>query len=160
MNKKTIIYTLVGIVSAVVWFYLFWIPLKTDFFEVGGLKTRHFNPFYEAPAPAYFISPDTLQAVVASATDLEPIDMPVEEVIEPVFKPYHLIVGSFSYMENAERLRETLWTQGKDVQILQTTIGFNRVSVASFENYKQAFAAWKEARNNSCPDAWLLKVKQ
>lgn len=160
MNKKTIIYIVVGIVSAIVWFYLFWVPLKTDFFEVGTLKSRHFNPFYEAPAPPYLIATDTLQAVVASAADLEPDDMPVEEVIEPVFKPYHLIVGSFTYMENAERLRETLWTQGKDVQILQTTIGFNRVSSASFESYKEAFAAWKEARNTNCPDAWLLKVKQ
>jgi cell division protein FtsN len=160
VNKKTIIYIVLGIVSAVVWFYLFWIPLKTDFFEVGSLKTRHFNPFYEAPAPPYFIAPDTLQTIVASAADLEPIDLPVEQVKEPVFKPYHLIVGSFSYLENAERLKETLWTQGKEVQILQTTIGFNRVSEASFKNYKQAFAAWKLSRNSSCPDAWILKVKQ
>lgn len=160
MSKKTIIYIVVGIVSAIVWFYLFWIPLKTDFLEIGSLQTRHFNPFHEAAEPAYIIAPDTLQTIEVSALDLEPDDIPVEEVLEAVYKPYHLIVGSFSFEENAERLKEILWTQGKPVQILKTTIGFNRVSSESFENYKQAFSAWKISRNSDCPDAWILKVKQ
>lgn len=160
MNKKTIIYTLVGILSAVIWFYLFWIPLKTDFFEVGTVKARHFNPFYEAPEPLYFIAPESLEAIEISASDLEPEEMPVEEVIVEVHKPYHLIVGSFTSLDNAERLKESLWTQGNDSQLLQTTIGFNRVSISAHLTYKEAYAAWKDARNTAYSDAWLLKVRQ
>ncbi|MFT6844354.1 MAG: hypothetical protein ACJAUV_000528 [Flavobacteriales bacterium] len=161
MKKKTIIYIVLGVLSAIIWFYLFWIPLKTDFLEVGTLKANHFNPFHKAPKPIYFVATDTLPAIEISALDIEPDDIPVEHVIEPVFKPYHLIVGSFSYIDNAEKLKEAVWTQGYEAQILSTTIGFNRVSIASYATYQESYRAWKTMSHSvEYADVWLLKVQK
>lgn len=161
MKNKTLIYTAIAIPSALLWFYIFWIPLKTDALETGTLKARHFNPFYNHPEPAYYINPDTLPEVVAHVPETEPADIKEETVKIPVNYPYHLIVGSFQFPENAARLKESLWTQGYDsTEILSTNIGFNRVSIASYATYDEVFQAWKQHRNGSYPDAWVLKVRQ
>lgn len=158
MSKKAILYTAIGIPSAIIWFYLFWIPLKTDFLEVKSLKLRHFNPWHVQPEPPYLISPDTLAEFVVEAEYVD-VDIPEETTLNEVDKPYHLIVGSFMYMDNALRLKEQLWSNGYQPEILETTIGFNRVSISSFETYSEALTVWRETRASTYNDAWLLKVQ-
>ncbi len=75
---------------------------------------------------------------------------------------FFVIVGSFIQKENADRFMETLRGQGFSPVILVSETGFNRVSVASFEQEMDARRRVQQIRNNypAYHDTWLLIRKQ
>ncbi len=75
---------------------------------------------------------------------------------------YFVILGSFSYRENAERFMQTLSAQGFLPVILLSETGFNRVSVNSYDNEVAARTRIQRIRNNypEYHDIWLLIRKK
>ncbi len=75
---------------------------------------------------------------------------------------YFVILGSFSYKENAERFMRTLSNQGFSPVILLSETGFNRVSVNSYDDEVAARARIQRIRDSypEYHDLWLLIRKQ
>ncbi len=71
---------------------------------------------------------------------------------------YFVILGSFSYKDNAERFMETLRAQGFSPVILLSEVGFHRVSVNSYDNETDARVRIERIRNThpEYHDLWLL----
>ncbi len=71
---------------------------------------------------------------------------------------YFVILGSFSYRDNAERFMETLRGQGFTPVILLSETGFHRVSVNSFDEEIPARTRIQSIRSNfpEYHDVWLL----
>lgn len=71
---------------------------------------------------------------------------------------YFVILGSFSYRENAERFMQTLSKQGFSPVILLSEAGFHRVSVNSYDNETEARARIQRILNAypEYHDLWLL----
>ena len=75
---------------------------------------------------------------------------------------YFVILGSFSYRENAERFVQTLSDQGFSPVILLSETGFNRVSVHSFDDEIAARTRIQRIRESypEYHDLWLLIRKK
>ncbi len=75
---------------------------------------------------------------------------------------YFVILGSFSYKENAERFMRTLSNQGFSPVILLSETGFNRVSVNSYDDEVAARARIQRIRDSypEYHDLWLLIRKK
>ncbi len=75
---------------------------------------------------------------------------------------YFIILGSFSYKDNAERFMETLKKQGFSPVILLSETGFHRVSVYSYDQEVPARARIQQLRSNypEYHDLWLLIRKK
>ncbi len=71
---------------------------------------------------------------------------------------YFVIVGSFSYRENAERFLVTLENQGFSPVILLSETGFHRVSVDSYDIEVPARGRIQQIRSSfpDYHDTWLL----
>ncbi len=71
---------------------------------------------------------------------------------------YFVIVGSFSYRENAERFLVTLQGQGFSPVILVSETGFHRVSVDSYDIEAPARSRIQQIRSThpEYHDTWLL----
>lgn len=71
---------------------------------------------------------------------------------------YFVILGSFSYKDNAERFIEMLKAQGFSPMILLSEVGFHRVSVNSYDNETDARVRIERIRNAypEYHDLWLL----
>jgi len=119
-----------------------------------------------------------MAAVVEAPPAEEPIPDPVPEaepaeilVVEERFtfenqedkashdeNTYFVIVGSFSYRENAERFLVTLQGQGFSPVILMSETGFHRVSVDSYDIEPPARSRIQQIRSSypEYHDTWLL----
>lgn len=75
---------------------------------------------------------------------------------------YFVILGSFSYRNNAERFVQTLSAQGFSPVILLSETGFNRVSVNSYNDEVAARARIQRIRDSypEYHDLWLLIRKK
>ncbi|MDR4988165.1 MAG: SPOR domain-containing protein [Bacteroidales bacterium] len=75
---------------------------------------------------------------------------------------YFIILGSFSYKDNAERFVETLKKQGFSPVVLLSETGFHRVSVYSYDQEVPARTRIQQLRSNypEYHDLWLLIRKQ
>lgn len=72
-------------------------------------------------------------------------------------KPYHVIAGSFQFMENAEKRLNQLKAKGFDAVILgKNKWGLTQVAYGSFVNRSEAFKNLAEVRKSDSKDAWLL----
>lgn len=71
-------------------------------------------------------------------------------------KPYHIIAGSFSTEENANRLAQKLASQGKSPSVLGDSNGKYRVSTSSFASNSEAIQALS-AEKADFPNAWVLR---
>ncbi len=71
---------------------------------------------------------------------------------------YFVILGSYSYKDNAERFMRTLSAQGFSPVILLSETGFHRVSVNSYDNETDARTRIQRIRNGypEYHDLWLL----
>lgn len=119
-----------------------------------------------------------MAAVVEAPPAEEPIPDPVPEaepaeilVVEERFtferkedkvshdeNTYFVILGSFSYKENAERFLVTLQGQDFSPVILLSEAGFHRVSVDSYDIEAPARSRIQQIRSNypEYHDTWLL----
>jgi len=107
----------------------------------------------EHPMPEPEHDPDEIRVVEERFTFEQ-----AEDEISHDDNMYFVIVGSFSYRDNAERFMETLRGQGFDPVILLSETGYNRVSVNSFEEEVAARTRIRNIRTNfpDYDDTWLL----
>lgn len=84
---------------------------------------------------------------------------PIEETIaeQPTNgNSYHLIGGSFSSAENAEKFAKELQSNGFPARVLGQFNGLHMVSVKSYSSQGDAFAELTNIQEQA-PDAWLFK---
>jgi len=73
------------------------------------------------------------------------------------YKKYYLIVGSFTYIENARKLKSELTNAGYPAEILTSDIEKYRVTIGGFNDLKNAVKAYQNyIIQNPGKDAWLL----
>ncbi len=115
--------------------------------------------------PKVFTMPEMKEAVPAAE---EERSIPVRREAITFTQPqdqttnnYFIIIGSFSYMENASGFRQTLLTEGFKPIIVQSETGFYRVTVDSFDNEAEARQRLLQIRQDypRYADTWLL-IKQ
>lgn len=71
-------------------------------------------------------------------------------------KAFNVVCGSFSKVENANNLRNTLVSKGYSAQVAQNPeTGMYRVIAASFDDRASAVTSRDQLRG-TYPDAWLL----
>lgn len=70
-------------------------------------------------------------------------------------KAYNVVCGSFSKLDNAQNLRNTLVNKGYSAQIAQNEKGMYRVIASSFDDRSSAISSRDQLRN-TYPDAWIL----
>lgn len=70
-------------------------------------------------------------------------------------KAYNVVCGSFSKLDNAQNLRNTLVNKGYSAQIAQNEKGMYRVIASSFDERSSAINSRDQLRN-TYPDAWIL----
>ena len=71
-------------------------------------------------------------------------------------KAFNVVCGSFSKVENANNLRNTLVSKGYSAQVAQNPeTGMYRVIASSFDNRASAVSSRDQLRG-TYPDAWLL----
>lgn len=70
-------------------------------------------------------------------------------------KAYNVVCGSFSKLDNAQNLRNTLVNKGYSAQIAQNEKGMYRVIASSFDDRSSAINSRDQLRN-TYPDAWIL----
>ncbi len=68
-------------------------------------------------------------------------------------KKFHVIVGSFSKIENAKGLKTQLQSEGNTALIVINEKGMYRVIIASYDEYSGARGKINQI-NNRFPDAW------
>lgn len=69
---------------------------------------------------------------------------------------YHVVVGSFSEMENAKRFCSQLKAKGFSSEIIEQESGSNAVTVGSFTSLRAARQACSSMKDRF-PDAWVLE---
>ena len=71
-------------------------------------------------------------------------------------KAFNVVCGSFSNVDNANNLRNTLVGKGYSAQVAQNPeTGMYRVIAASFDDRASAIASRDQLRG-TYPDAWIL----
>lgn len=75
---------------------------------------------------------------------------------------YHVILGSFKVEGNAEKMMDLLRKSGYTPRMIQFNNGFEAVSVAAFDDYREALKAMYEVMEfEFCPeDVWIYDINQ
>ncbi len=73
-------------------------------------------------------------------------------------KGYHIIIGSFSKIANANHLSQQFISQGYNALVIPGNEGMYRVSLTSNPSLDHALALLTSLRKQSFPDAWLLRL--
>ena len=163
-------------------FYSAWLPLKTNLFTKN--ETFHYsdlNPFtfkkeiksfpeslFEIESSKLINEEDipSLEKNIAPSTQLINLERPskavnttVEKsaVLTKVTQRYHLIVGCFSSKKNATNLIKKLKKSGENALELDVHKNLHRVSIASFQNKKEAIRYKKQLKKNHLISSWILK---
>ena len=163
------------------------VPLKTDLFKskvsLNPLAEVEFDEIQSAQEELFNEMPETQQAevirpvvteeqtgAVAEANEIKTESTQVqdeqkESTIEKVQTEgtrgagiFHLIVGSFTDSENANRLFNELALGGYDAEILRADNGYYRVSVVSFGTMKEANEELKRL-SGKFNEIWIWKKK-
>lgn len=75
---------------------------------------------------------------------------------------YHVILGCFKVEGNAEKMNALLEKNGYSPKVIRFNNGFEVVSVAAFDNYREALKAMESIMEYPfCPeDVWIYDVNQ
>ena len=75
---------------------------------------------------------------------------------------YHVILGSFKVDGNAEKMMALLKESGYSPRMIKFNNGFDAVSVAAYDNYRDALKAMYDIMEfEFCPeDVWIYDVNQ
>ena len=111
----------------------------------------------------------TLSQPAGTVSDSEAVKPAAEpskkepEAIQPEARPvvtgtkYHVIIGSFRDLENAQHLRQKMATEGYDAEILTGENSFFRVSASHYLQKSEAVAALSGIRDREAyQSAWIL----
>lgn len=99
---------------------------------------------------------DRAKALELARAEAEAADLP-----ENVGR-YHVVVGSFKVEGNAGKMRALLEKNGYTPRVIEFNNGFEVVSVAAYDNYRDALRAMRELMElQFCPeDVWIYDVNQ
>lgn len=100
-----------------------------------------------------------LEDKIQSATFIISDPLPTVElnVTKEVSKPYHVVAGSFQFLENAEKKVTQLKAKGFNATILgKNKWGLTQVAYESFTIKTEAFKKLAAIRKSDSKDAWLL----
>ena len=75
---------------------------------------------------------------------------------------YHVILGSFKVEGNAEKMYALLEKNGYTPRVIKFNNGFEVVSVAAYDNYREALKAMNDVMEYEfCPeDVWIYDIRQ
>jgi cell division protein FtsN len=141
---------------------------------IVGCKTQKIAPkpkpvAQETAAPSTPATTPTAPSSTAKTIKAAPISSKEErfsaatgETADYGSNRFFVILGSFSVLENAQRLRETLITEGFKPIIVKNESGMYRVCGNSFAQESEARARIAEVRGkfSKYSDIWLLIKKQ
>lgn len=133
-------------------------------------KTKQKVTEVPAGATTEAVAPKTTNAT--ESTTAAKVNTPVQEVTrnenfslaagetnaDALKFKYHVVVGSFSKIENAKGLQATLKSEGNNPVIVVNEKGMYRLLINSYNDYNQAHARIKEISNRFI-DAWVLVKK-
>ncbi len=97
----------------------------------------------------------------------EPEESPEEDYKSPDYQTeesvsrndrYYIVAGSFKRLENAQKLMVKLMDDGFDPQILQTSNGYFRVTLNSFQNRNLAVRELQRIRQGLNRSVWILSI--
>lgn len=90
----------------------------------------------------------------------EPLPTVQLTVHKKITKPYHVIAGSFKYVENAERKVAQLISKGYDASIVGVNDwGLTQVAFSSFQNRNDAINTLYKIQKTTTKDAWFLEKR-
>ncbi len=81
--------------------------------------------------------------------------IPVSPSNTSLVKPYHIIVGSFKELRNAENYVSQLRAQGYGAYIANGNNGFHRVSTGNFATRNEAATELLQVKNKLNPTSWV-----
>jgi cell division protein FtsN len=112
-----------------------------------------------APKPVTTTAPETTKTTMnePEVTRNENFSLVAGEK-EALNYKYHVVVGSFSKIVNAQGLQKSLISEGNKALIVVNEKSMYRVLIASFNDYNQAHARIREISNRFA-DAWVLVQK-
>ena len=95
------------------------------------------------------------------ALELEQARIAAENSLENAGK-YHVILGSFKVEGNAEKMYAMLEKNGYKPRVIEFNNGFEAVSVAAYNDYREALRAMEDIMEYQfCPeDVWIYDVSQ
>jgi cell division protein FtsN len=78
-------------------------------------------------------------------------------VTKEISKPYHVVAGSFQFLENAEKKVNQLKAKGFNASILgKNKWGLTQVAYDSYSDKSEAFKNLAAIRKSDSKDAWVL----
>lgn len=95
------------------------------------------------------------------ALELEQARAAAENSLENAGR-YHVILGSFKVEGNAEKMYAMLEKNGYKPRVIEFNNGFEAVSVAAYNDYREAIKAMQDVMEYQfCPeDVWIYDVNQ
>ncbi len=85
-----------------------------------------------------------------------------ENLLDESAGRYHVILGSFKVDGNAEKMYALLEKNGYSPRVIRFNNGFEAVSVAAYDNYREALKAMYDVMEfEFCPeDVWIYDINQ
>ena len=85
-----------------------------------------------------------------------------ENLLDESAGRYHVILGSFKVEGNAEKMYALLEKNGYKPRVIKFNNGFEVVSVAAYDNYRDALRAMNDIMEYEfCPeDVWIYDIRQ
>jgi len=85
-----------------------------------------------------------------------------ENLLDESAGRYHVILGSFKVEGNAEKMYALLEKNGYKPRVIKFNNGFEVVSVAAYDNYRDALRAMNDIMEYQfCPeDVWIYDIRQ
>jgi hypothetical protein len=162
----------IPLVAASVWSIMNYDTIRQYTMQHSGLISilrPEPKPVTEAVFPAEEVVPqlETREIADIPAEDLL-ADVKPEEAFDPPpearqmhadsqTRAYHIIIGSFENIINAQQLAEEMNGRGWDARVVAPEKGMHRVSIASFVIKEEALGQLSKIREESNPNAWLLR---
>ncbi|HIZ87136.1 MAG TPA: SPOR domain-containing protein [Candidatus Coprenecus pullistercoris] len=96
------------------------------------------------------------------AAELEQEALRQQNLLDESKGRYHVILGSFKVEGNAEKMISLLRKNGYTPEKIQFNNGFEVVSVAAYDNYRDAVRAMEDVMEYQfCPeDVWVYDIRQ
>jgi len=150
------------------------IPVKMGYLNLSSFDLNPVDSFRkEQPVQEMVISPpvsetqllkpeaaSTESEATATEPDIEPatIEAPAKTNFTPE-KSYHIIVGSFKAIENAQQLKQKLVDEGFEAEVLTGENSFYRVSANHYPMKADAVSALASIRGQQAyKSAWILSL--
>jgi len=116
-----------------------------------------FVPLEEIKAPATTIEEEELPAAAPEVRATPESTTPIKVAVEAasLSKPYHVIVGSFKDITNAQELLNKLTSDGYSPTVINDGSAFAKVSLESFDNREKAAMALRAYKLSVNKGAWI-----